>query len=111
MPKKPLKSPLRRDLPDRLAIIVSEKTAMEKYSTGVNLSVIFASEGDMKINAKMLISPPKNDREFQHQAPYPPRLYQPSPAIKNSGYGGGSPGIFSNIAVINPPDMAPGKAP
>ena len=39
-------------------MIVSEKIAMEKYYTGVNLSVTAASYGDMNIRAKILIMPP-----------------------------------------------------
>lgn len=39
IPNNPARSPRIRESPDKLAIIESEKIAIEKYSTGVNFNV------------------------------------------------------------------------
>ena len=42
IPNRPAKMPLIRDLPDRLEMMVSAKTAIAKYSAEVKARVTFA---------------------------------------------------------------------
>jgi len=74
MPKTPASSPLMMDLPARDAIMVREKTAMEKYSKWPKLSATLASPGAMKIMATMLIRVPRKENTTPR-----PRALNPSP--------------------------------
>lgn len=57
-PKNPESMPFRSDCVETLAMIVSPNTISAKYSTGPNLSAIFASCGAMKIRHSVEMMPP-----------------------------------------------------
>jgi hypothetical protein len=112
IPKTPDISPFSKDFPDKLAIIVRENIATEKYSTGVNFNVTDARYGDINISAKMLICPPRKEYNIPTPNAFPASpLSAMGPPSKTVAIEDGVPGIFNKIAEINPPEIPPKYSP
>ncbi|MCY1543773.1 hypothetical protein D9M68_796040 [compost metagenome] len=107
-PRAPEKMPLTSEPVDRVAIRVREKMAMEKYSWGPKRKAALASQGAMENNAAMLSRVPMKENTMPM-----PRALMPSPLSiigppsKVVAMEAGVPGIFSRIAEIKPPEVAP----
>ncbi|MNP32970.1 hypothetical protein D3C76_1261780 [compost metagenome] len=91
-----------------MAINVSEKIAMEKYSCGPKLRASSARIGAMNISAAILKIVPRNENTTpipRALTPWPCFISgQPSNVVAMEA---GVPGMLSNIADISPPEVAP----
>ncbi|MNG09365.1 hypothetical protein D3C84_927840 [compost metagenome] len=107
-PRAPANKPLTSEPVDSVAINVSEKIAMEKYSCGPKLRASSARIGAMNISAAILKIVPRNENTTpipRALTPWPCFISgQPSNVVAMEA---GVPGMLSNIADISPPEVAP----
>ena len=107
-PITPANRPFTIEPDERVAIRVSEKMAMPKYSCGPKLSATLASQGAMKISAAMLkMVPRKENTTPTPSALMPSPLSIIGPPSKVVAIEDGVPGILSRMAEISPPEVAP----
>ena len=107
-PSTPANTPLAIEPEDSVAISVSEKTAMAKYSCGPKDSATCASHGAMNISAAIEIMVPMNEKTMPAPRALPPSPFSIiGPPSKVVAIEAGVPGILSRIAEIRPPEVAP----
>jgi len=107
-PTTPANRPFTIEPVDSVAIRVSEKIAMPKYSCGPKLSAALASQGAMKISAAMLNMVPRKENTTPTPSALAPSPFSIiGPPSKVVAIEDGVPGILSRIAEIRPPEVAP----
>ncbi len=100
--------PVTIDPLDKLAISVSEKIAIAKYSCGPKDSATFASEGAMNINAAIDRIVPMKEKTMAMPSAFAPSPFSIiGPPSKVVAIDDGVPGILRRMAAIKPPDVAP----
>ena len=108
IPVKPAINPLSMSFPESAAMIVSEKTATEKYSAGPKSKHTFASNGLMNINASIPRIEPMNEYRIPTPNARPASPFSAiGPPSNTVEIDEGVPGIFRSIAEMSPPDIPP----
>ena len=107
-PRAPANRPFAMEPAERVAIRVREKTAIAKYSWGPKRSATLASSGAMSISAAMLNRVPRKENTMPIPSALTPWPCSMSgPPSNTVAMEEGVPGIFSKIAEISPPEVAP----
>ena len=108
---KPMNSavkPRKGDPPSTAETVTKASTIKEKNSAGPNWSATSTTSGDTNVSATVANVPATNEpmAEVASAGPARPRfaIWLPSIAVTMVA---DSPGVFSNIEVVEPPYMAP----
>jgi hypothetical protein len=115
MPTSPKASPMNRlasprtsESPRTAVTVVSARIMSAKYSAGPNSSASLTSKGATKVSAMVAMVPATNEPIAAVASAWAPRPWRamawPSMAVTIEP---DSPGVFSRIAVVEPPYMAP----